>query len=90
MKQVSLTRAQLDFPARLDLGLALQTMKTPIWGNPTGTYVKFGKSSWGPARPDPIFSHGPFITKIYSTIHKRLFFRRKEFCLRCFRYEIGL
>ena len=39
MKQVSLTRAQLDFPAGLDLGLALQTKKTPTWGNPTRTHL---------------------------------------------------
>ena len=30
MKQVSLTRIQLDFPAGLDLGLALQTKEIPI------------------------------------------------------------
>ena len=39
MNQVSLTRAQLDFLAGLDLGLALQTKKTPTWGNWTGTHV---------------------------------------------------
>ena len=58
MKQVSLTRVQLDFRAGLDLGLALQTKKIPTWGNPTGTHVKLGKSSWGPSRLHPTFPHG--------------------------------
>ena len=58
MKQVSVTRAQLDFPAGLDLGLALHNKKTTIWGNSTGTHVKLGKSIWDPPRPHPIFPHG--------------------------------
>ena len=58
MKQVSLTRSQLDFTAGLDLGLALHIKKTPTWGNPTGTHVKLGKSTWESTRPHPIFPHG--------------------------------
>ena len=61
MKQVGLKRAQLVFPAGLDLGLALQTMKTPTWGNPTGTHMNLGKSSWDPPRPHPIMSCIPLL-----------------------------
>ena len=57
MKQVCLNRAQLDFPIGLDLGLSLQTKKTPSWGNPTGNHVKLKKTSWDPSRPRPILSH---------------------------------
>ena len=58
MKQVSLTRAQLDFPAGLYLGLELQTKKTPTWGLLTETHMKLGISSLDPPRPHPIFRTG--------------------------------
>ena len=58
MNQVSLIRIQLDFPAGLDLGLALQTKKIPTWDNPTGSHAKLRNSSWNPPRHHLIFPHG--------------------------------
>ena len=71
MKHVSLTRAQLNFPDGQDLRLALQTKKTPTWGNPTRIHL-------GPIR---LFHTGQRKIQIYynKNMSYRTAIRTKKF-----------